>query len=189
MESSEYKLQVAIEWENVDQLPDLITCPILWQTQLAINTALHLIICYPCGTGFTVSGAWEHMNKCQKNTYQRTHQEQQQVRQIFNTMQILDHYPEQYTATQLHPPFSGLAVVETYGCSACFKNGKLATIKQHFMKAHPTLPKPTSYPKALGQYINKGATRTLLRITNRPNVPGRPSIIQPLNFCNFFWLI
>lgn len=126
-----------------------------------------------------MSGALDHMTKGHKNTYQRTNKERQQVKQIFTNMQILDHYPEQYTATQLYPPFSGLAVVETYGCSACFKNGTLATLARHFPKAHPTLPKPTSYPEVLGQYINRGATQTLLRIAGKPSPPGRLGIIKP----------
>lgn len=126
-----------------------------------------------------MSAALDHITKGHKNTYQRTNQERQQVKQIFTNMQILDSYSEQYTATQLYTPFSGLAVVEAYGCSACFRNGTLATLKKHFTKAHPTLPKPNSYPKVLGQYINKGATRTLLRVTSRPSATSRSTLIQP----------
>lgn len=129
---------------------------------------LNLAVCYLCGTAFTIAGVLDHLNKSHKGSYQWAISERAQVKAVLAEMGVLDQYPVRYTATQVYSHFSGLTVVDGYGCTACFKNGSTqASLMKHFKIDHPTLPKPGAFPVSLGQYINRGATQILLRIKER----------------------
>lgn len=125
---------------------------------------LHLAVCHPCGAAFTITGVLDHLYKAHKGSYHWSTSERTEVKELLTGMGVLDQYPV-YTASQVYSPFSGLSVVDGYGCTACFKNGSTqSSLMKHFKSEHPILPKPNAFPPSSGQYINRGATQILLRV-------------------------
>ncbi|KAJ3717678.1 hypothetical protein C8R42DRAFT_723900 [Lentinula raphanica] len=162
-----------LTFNKVEGFNDLITNPFLSSLGLQVNTSLHLLVCIECGSAFSTKGINRHLSRTHQ--YSVSASVVTQLQEINQHLDLLSEYPD-LNNDQVYPEFSGLKLHNNiFGCPSCYLNSTSAqVVLQHLKDHHPSsslLPIPVC-----GQYINKGTTKTILRIY--PKNPTPPTLAE-----------
>lgn len=143
----------------------MITSTALESLSIAINIELGLVICLPCKTAFTTEGIYYHLGKAhQQSRGALTQDVKDGLKEAFTSYRVPDKQYPVLPSNRLYPAFDGLLIHETLGCHLCFQNGGRRNILNHMRDSHPNATIPKDFVHCLGQYVNKGSTKILLRV-------------------------
>lgn len=155
-------LQGIPEFFEVGDTPELITTEFLQSVGLAINTALDLLICLPCGLAQTTTSLAGHLRRAHGKAYAEKSVELR-VLEVAEYANVSSMFPEIVNSREPRNMFAGIKVNRVYGCPHCPYAATIKKVQEHAKKMHKGSNEKMEENVAT-QILNTAVTRSHIRV-------------------------